>query len=287
MPAPQINDRPIIVGGSHRSGTTLVRRLLNGHPRIYCPAEIKFHKDLLRQFPDDPLSHGRLGASIAALGLPEDVWLDEFGRALIRCFELAAAREGKRRWADKNPENSINIWHWDRLLAQDFDFILVVRHPFDIVASMDEIQMNRAIPTILEERAAHVRTYIEAGLEYCEAYPSRASIVRYEALVSNPRGAVEEMLAHIGEEFDPAMLTDLGAERQGYGLEDPKSRGRGQISAESVRRWTRDFTPDQVRAPSFRTRRARGTVTLRLMQPQGGRKMATDINHQVKPVFAY
>ena len=73
-------------------------------------------------------------------------------------------------------ENSINIWHWDRLLAQDFDFILVVRHPFDIVASMDEIQMNRAIPTILEERAAHVRTYIEAGLEYCEAYPSRASI---------------------------------------------------------------------------------------------------------------
>ena len=54
------------------------------------------------------------------------------------------------------------------------------------------------------------------------------------------------MLADIGEEFDPAMLTDLGAERQGYGLEDPKSRGRGQISAESVRRWTRDFTPDQV-----------------------------------------
>jgi hypothetical protein len=243
---PHVSDRPIIIGGAHRSGTTLVRRLLNGHPRIYCPPEIKFHYDLLRQAPNDPLAHVRLGASIAALGLPEDVWLDEFGRAFIRCFELATVRAGKKRWAHKNPENAINIRHWHRLLAQNFDFILVVRHPFDIIASMEETKMKLTIPTILEERAAHVRTYIESGLEYCEAHPSRSSIVRYEALVSNPRGALEEMLVHIDEAFDPAMLTDLGAERQGHGLEDPKSRGRGQISGENVRRWARDFTPDQI-----------------------------------------
>ena len=54
------------------------------------------------------------------------------------------------------------------------------------------------------------------------------------------------MLVHIDEAFDPAMLTDLGAERHGQGLEDPKSRGRGQISGENVRCWARDFTPDQV-----------------------------------------
>src|SRR5205814_9000660 len=159
------------------SGTTLVRRLLNGHPRIYCPPEIKFHKDLLRQFPNDPLAHGRLGASIAALGLPDDVWLDEFGRAFVRCFELAAARNGKERWADKNPENTINIWHWHRLLAQNFDFVLVLRHPFDIIASMDEMNMDLIIPTSLVARAEHVRNYIEPGIQYCEAHPSRSSIV--------------------------------------------------------------------------------------------------------------
>jgi hypothetical protein len=183
---------------------------------------------------------------MAALGLPEDVWLDEFGRAFIRCFELATARNGKKRWADKNPENAINILHWHRLLDQNFDFIMVARHPFDIIASMEEIKMNRALPTILEKRAAHVRTYIESGLEYCEANPSRSSIMRYEALVSDPRGTLEEVLARIGEEFDPAMLADLGADRHGRGLEDPKSHGRGQISGENVRRWARDFTPDQV-----------------------------------------
>jgi protein-tyrosine sulfotransferase len=239
-------DRPIIIGGSHRSGTTLVRRLLNGHPRIYCPPEIKFHKDLLGQFPNDPIAHGRLGASMAAHGLPENVWLDEFGRAFIRCFELAAARNGKKRWADKNPENTINIRHWDRLLGRDFDFILVVRHPFDIIASIDEIKMNRSIPTNFEDRVEHVRTYIESGLNYCAENPLRSSIVRYERLVSDPRATLKEMLARIGEEFDAAMLANPGTDRHGRGLEDPKAPGRHQISQENVRRWARDFTPDQV-----------------------------------------
>ena len=212
---PLINNRPIIIGGSHRSGTTLVRRLLNGHPRIYCPSEIKFHKDLLRQVPNDPLAHARLGSSMAALGLAEDIWLDEFGRALIRCFELAAERDGKKRWADKNPENAINIRHWDRLLRQELNFILVIRHPFDIVASMEETKMKLTLPAVLEERAAHVRNYIEFGLEYCEANPARSSIVRYEALVESPIRTLEELLAQIGEEYDPAMLANLGSDRHG------------------------------------------------------------------------
>jgi hypothetical protein len=192
------------------------------------------------------LAQGRFGTSIAALGLPEDVWLDELGRAFIRCFELAAAKNGKKRWADKNPENTINIWHWHRLLAHNFDFILVVRHPFDIIASMIEMKMDRVIPTLMAHRAIHVRTYIESGLEYCEEHPSRSSIVRYEALVSDPRGTLERLLAHIGEEFDPAMLIALGTSDHGRGLEDPKSLGRCQISGESVRRWKREFSSDEI-----------------------------------------
>ena len=111
------SDWPIIVGGSHRSGTTLFRHLLNAHSRIFCPSEIKFFADLLGQFPNDPLAFGRLGASINALGLDREEWLDAFGAAFVHCYEKAAARAGKSRWADKAPENAVNIAHWDRLLA--------------------------------------------------------------------------------------------------------------------------------------------------------------------------
>jgi hypothetical protein len=237
---------PIIIGGSHRSGTTLLRRLLNGHPRIFCPAEIKFHKDLLGQFPEDPLAHGRLGSSISALGLPTEVWLDEFGRAFVRCIDMAARLHGKARWADKNPENALNIAQWERLLGGRLHFVLVVRHPFDIVASMQEIKMNRVLPATLEGRAEHVVHYIESGLRYCAAHPERSSIVKYELLVSDHQLALERLLSHLGERYDAAMLANLGSDGPGRGPEDPKSLGRSMISSANIERWRKDFAPDEV-----------------------------------------
>ena len=243
---PMHKNTPIIIGGSHRSGTTVVRRMLNSHPRIFCPAEIKFHKTLLRQFPKDPLEFARLGASMKALNLPEEVWLDEFGKALIRCYELAAAQEGKQRWADKNPENALNIWHWDRLLASDFHFILVVRHPLDIIASMNEVGMKRVLPPENEGKADHVRSYIETGLDYCESHPAQSMIIRYESLVTQPETTLRDMLGWLDENFTPQMLTGLGHASHRKGLEDPKVHGRDTVSAENVGRWKRDFSADEA-----------------------------------------
>lgn len=233
------------MGGSHRSGTTLLRRLLNGHSRLYCPAEVKFYKDLLGQFPKDPLAHGRLGSSIEALGLPQEVWLDEFGRAFVRCFECAMQRHGKVRWVDKNPENALNIAHWDRLLGGKLNFVLVVRHPADIIASMEEIKMNRVIPTTLEGRADHVVQYIQSGLDYLSSHPERSALVRYEDLVRDPRGTLVNLLTAVDEEFEEDMLTSLGGDH-GEGLEDPKARGRASVSSENVERFTRAFDIEQI-----------------------------------------
>lgn len=241
---PRAEDRPIIVAGSHRSGTSLVRRLLNGHSRIFCPAEIKFHKDLLRQFPADPLRHGRLGSSIAALGLAEDVWLDEFGRALVNCYRLAAARQGKARWADKNPENCLNVGHWDRLLGGEFHFVLVLRNPLDVLASMAETPMPLIIPTTLQGRAEHVMGYVDAGLDECEAHPERSTVLRYEDLVSDPTPTVRGLCDRLGERFEPAMLTGLDAARHGSGLEDPKIARRDRPASDSVGRWRADLSGD-------------------------------------------
>lgn len=214
---PNLSNCPVIIGGSHRSGTTLLRRLLNGHSKIFCPAEIKFYKDLLQQFPNDPLRHGRLAASIAALGLPDHVWLDEFGCALVRFFEQAAANHGKKRWADKSPENALNIYPWDRLLDGTLHFVMVLRHPLDIVASIAETPMPLVIPTTLEGCAQHVASYVKAGLDYCDAHPDRSTVVRYEALVTEPQRTMTELLDRLGEQFELGMLLEPSASRHGRG----------------------------------------------------------------------
>ncbi len=234
---------PIIVGGCHRSGTTLFRRILNGHSAIFCPPEIKLHRDLFGQYLNDPHAHARLGASIKALGLPEDVWVDEFTKALIRCYEIAAAKAGKRRWADKNPENALNAAHWDRTLGGKLFFIMIIRHPFDTVASMCEAKMDKAVPDDLTGKAKHVATYIESGLKFIEQATGRSAIVRYEELVGNSEAALKPVLDLIGEEFEPAMTENIAAPAHGHGLEDPKIHKRQNITAESIGRWKNDFSP--------------------------------------------
>jgi hypothetical protein len=224
----------------------LVRRLLNGHPGIFCPAEIKFYKDLLGQFPDDPLAHGRLGNSMRALGISTETWLDEFGRALCRCYEIAACNAGKRRWADKSPENSINVGHWDRLLGGRMAFVLVVRHPLDIMASMAEIGMNKVIPVDAAGRAAHVRDYIDAGLAFIDRHPERGIILRYEHLVADPQRALNELMPFLSESYDEAMIANLNIGSHGEGLEDPKIRSHPGVSSQNVGRWRRDLTQHEV-----------------------------------------
>jgi protein-tyrosine sulfotransferase len=242
-----VTDRPIIIGGSHRSGTTLLRRLLNGHPRIFCPAEIKFYKDLLGQFTTDPLAHGRLGSSISALGLPTEVWLDEFGHALCRCYDLATRNAGKARWADKSPENAINIIHWNRLLGGRMVFVLVVRHPFDVIASMAETRMDNVFLPDIDARAQHVADYLAAGHSFAKEHAEHSMIVRYEDLVKQPRGTLESLMNWIGETYDEKMISSLGSEIHGLGLQDPKSRRRGEISGENIGRWRRDLSPDDIK----------------------------------------
>ena len=241
------NDWPIVIGGSHRSGTTLLRRLLNGHSRIFCPPEIKFHKDLLGQFPDDPLAHGRLGSSMRALGLPTAIWLDEFGKALCRCYDLAARNAGKTRWADKNPENALNAPHWDRLLGGRMAFVLVVRHPLDVIASMAEIGMNKVVPLDIVGRATHVRDYIGAGLAFADDQGGRSIIVRYERLVTEPQDALKELMFFLGEEYEHAMIANLVAGNHGEGLEDPKAKQHTNVSSGHVGRWRRDLSAEEVR----------------------------------------
>ena len=239
-------DWPIIIGGSHRSGTTLLRRLLDGHPHIFCPPEIKFHKDLLGQFPDDPLAHGRLGSSLRALGLPTETWLDEFGRALCRCYDIATRNAGKRRWADKNPENAVNIAHWNRLLCARMAFVLVVRHPLDVIASMAEIRMNKVIPLDIVGRATHARDYIAAGLAFVEANPERSTVVRYERLVTEPVTVLSELMCFLSEPYDESMIGDLHNDCHGSGLEDPKIGKHAGISSGGISRWRRDLSVVEV-----------------------------------------
>lgn len=239
-----MTDVPIIVGGCHRSGTSLIRRILDAHSRIYCGPEVKFFRDFYGDYFYDPLRRERFTASALSF-LPEADLFDLFGRSFIVLHEKAAARAGKARWADKNPENAIYLAAWERLLGDNWLYVHVVRNPLDTLASLKEARFNYTIPLNLDARIAFYQRYVRAGMDFGSAHPERYCLIVYEELVSRPDVVLPALMHRLGEQYEPAQLEFNRVAHQA-GLEDPKIRATSEIHRDSVGRWTTCLSAGEV-----------------------------------------
>ena len=177
--------------------------------------------------------------------LPEAELLEVLGRAFVNLHERAAARQGKLRWADKNPENVLYPNQWQQLLSDQWLMIHVVRNPLDTLASIKEIKFSLAIPTQLPERIEFYRRYLEAGLEYGKQNPDRYHCVLYEQLVQSPQDSLQSMMEWLGETFEPGQLQFNALPQEG-GLEDPKIANTSEIHAQSNGRWQAILSPEEA-----------------------------------------
>jgi hypothetical protein len=231
------NGWPIVVGGCHRSGTSLVRRILNAHSRIFCGPEVKFFRDFFGDYKDDPIRHLRFFPTARTV-LHEDQLLSIFGKAFIDMHSRAAALAGKTRWADKNPENALYLAQWQHLLGAEWLFIHVVRNPLDTLASMKEARFPLSLPDTLEGRIEFYQRYTKAGLEFGKANPDRCYRLIYEKLVSAPDSVLPDLMAWLDEKFETVQLDFNRNKETGRGLEDRKIAATTEIHKESVGRWS-------------------------------------------------
>jgi hypothetical protein len=236
---------PIIIGGVHRSGTSLVRRILNSHSHIYCGPEIKFFKDWSGDYISDPIRHARFFESARSI-LPDDVLLAIFGKAFIEIHERAAQLSNKQRWADKNPENILYLNEWQELLGEQWLFIHVVRNPLDTLASINEANFKYSIPSDLDARIDFYKKYSEAGLDYSQKHSDRSYRVLYEKLVTTPEAEVGQLMQWLGESMETIQLKFNTVQHQG-GLEDPKIANTANVHTASIGRWKNDLAIDQAK----------------------------------------
>lgn len=236
---------PIIIGGIHRSGTSLLRRILNSHSGIYCGPEVKFFKDWHNDYIfEDPIKHARFIASARTM-LAENELLHILGKAFIEMHERAAQLANKRRWADKNPENVLYLDQWEKILGSKWYFIHVVRNPLDTLASIAEANFRYTIPSELDERIEFYIRYSEAGLRYYEAHPECSYRLIYEQLVVSPQKEIEQLMEWLGEKSESSQL-NFNSHFHQIGLEDPKVKKTAEIHSRSVDRWEEEFTQEEI-----------------------------------------
>src|SRR3954454_2245794 len=208
-PRPSKGDRlveqPTFILSTVRSGSTLLRVLLDSHSQIHSPHELHL-RDLAVESKSQYSDRSLKAIGLDVTGLQYLLW----DRLLHR--ELAAS--GKRLLVNKTPSD---VFIADRLLQcwPDARFIFLLRHPAAIAASRHAVR-----PQDTPERNAEMILRYGDALEQARtSYPGLT--VRYEELASDPSKVTHELCAFLGVPWEASMLDygrfDHGGYRSGLG----------------------------------------------------------------------
>jgi len=230
------NLSPIIIGGCHRSGTSLIRRILDAHSSINCPPEIKFFRDFFGDYNNDELKHLRFFSTARQAGLNANELLNIFGESFVKFHKSAATKNKKKRWADKNPENVLYLNEWTKILNNDLYFVLLIRNPFDVVASILEAGFTKTLPSELNEIVDFYINYSEKGLDFVSKNPEKSIIIKYEALVLEPETTIKDLMNKLNEPFEPEVLKTFNSSKRISGIEDFKVKNTKSIHTNSIGR---------------------------------------------------
>jgi hypothetical protein len=212
---------PFFIVGVGRSGTTLIRLMLNSHPNLAIPYETHFltkyitqidrykplnskesveklikdmlSEDLLKQWDVVPTINDVISR------LPEKVILADVIDAI---YSFYAEAHGKKRWGDKSDYLSkMNEIHQ---VFPDTQFIHIIRDGRDVANSVMKMSWG---PSDIIEAAEWWREYVRLGRCMGMMLPDNQYMeIRYEDLVLEPEVSLRKICNFLGEPYSNEML---------------------------------------------------------------------------------
>jgi len=220
------DEPPLIVLGVRRSGTTLLRVMLDRNSALAVPDESYFVPQLARRHRGsvDPaafLDDLRRLPTLVEWGLSPDAVARRLrpgmttGAAIAAVFETYAAERGKPRWGDKTPLYMQHLPLLERLFPRAA-YVHLIRDGRDAATSFLEVPDGimtagwghpRDAAGFAAQWATEVRAARALG---ARVGPARHLEVRYEALVAAPGEELGRVCAFAGLEYDDGMLGYVG-----------------------------------------------------------------------------
>jgi Sulfotransferase family len=192
---------PIFVVGCPRSGTTLIRAMLDRHPNLSCGPET-----LLL----DAFAHleKRRWQQLRHFGIDREQWRMQVRDLFTWVHSQRAEREGKGRWVDKTPGYALILDFIDDLYP-DCQVVHVVRDPHDVIDSW----RRRLGPIAARGAVTKWPQHVRAARSFRDSHPAdRFTEIRYEDLVSEPRKVMEPLLDWLHEPWNDEII-DLSRPR--------------------------------------------------------------------------
>jgi hypothetical protein len=248
-----VSGDPVFVLCAARSGSTLLRFVLDAHPDLSCPPETNVPAlcgqlaTVWSLIEGAPLSQNR---GDEPPDIP-DAAIAGVKETMDRMTGSYLARRGKKRYCDKSLGTARFAYLMTRIWPEA-KFICLFRHPMDVIASGMEacpwgLNGYGFDPYIAETPGNAVHALGRFWLDNAsvialaeEQYADRCLRVRYEDMVADPQGEADRIFEFLGAASVPDIEARMfAAERERYGPADYKIWHTSRISGDSVGRgWT-------------------------------------------------
>jgi sulfotransferase family protein len=181
---------PVFILTSIRSGSTLLRVLLNTHSQLHAPHELHLRGMRVE------LSSRYVVRAMRELGLDETA-LDYLLWDRLLHWELT--RSGKKYIVEKTPSD-VFIWRRIAECWPDARFIILLRHPVAIARSRQLAWGHETDEDNLKKVLRYMNR-VEKARRNLDALT-----IRYEDLTADPERVTQDVCAFLGVEWEPEML---------------------------------------------------------------------------------
>ena len=187
---PRLLQQPAFVLSTVRSGSTLLRMLLDAHSQIHSPHEMHLRSinvQITGKYGDKALAEVKLDR-------------DELNHVLWDWYlhrELATT--GKKLLVNKTP-NDVFIADRIRACWPDARFIYLLRHPLAVARSRARLRPQDSE----EQNLGRVLKYAEAVEQARQTWEGHT--LRYEDLTADPEGELRRLCDFLDVRFEPTML---------------------------------------------------------------------------------
>jgi hypothetical protein len=252
---------PVLILGVRRSGTTLLRVMLDRNSELAVPDESYF----IPQLADRHLRHVDPGEFIDDLRRLDTLveWeiplervrarLSErmpIGVAIGTVYSVYAAERGKRRWGDKTPMYMQNLRLLERLFP-DALFVHLIRDGRDAAMSFLSMPKGLVTETWMHPQtpagfACQWRTEVDAARRLGRRVGSERYLeVRYEDLVQDAESALRRICDFARLPYEAEMINytgdvDVSTKPHQQSLKRPPTPG--------LRNWRTQMSPEDVGA---------------------------------------
>jgi len=275
--------RVLFILSSPRSGSTLFRVMLAGHPALFAPPELH-----LLTYPDLARRHAALAneqnAQLLTGAIRAWMALDATDQATaerrLAAAEAAAlptqafyqqliAAAAPRLLVDKSPTYPMRIEFLERAEAMFNNplYLHLVRHPCGMIQSFTDSRMEQMVPfmrdSTLTSRQLAELSWLQTNANihtFLQRIPAERQLrVHYESLVAAPESVMQEVARFLAIPYDPALVQpyDGQTRRMADGLRmaadysgDLKFHLHAGVDPSTANRWQRFLSSASLAAPT-------------------------------------